>query len=567
MIFAPIALALLFIVGLLLGPTILNQAAEAGEHIWAVCFQDARSINDLVPLIWYTGLAVTALGAVGTAVFLGRRGQLDGRIGMMTGAMLVFGLMTTLSNGVTPTAYAQGTDSCLRRDGSLAMTGNLNMDGNLVLNIGNAATDFNSTGGLTLADALTVDSGGIDITGESTITGGATTTALLTVTAGGASITGDEALDGDLDFTGAQEISTTAGNLTVAPAGNLILEDGLNLIGTTTEDRLTRGLAIDQTGADDGALILSDSTDVDNGAISSRSEGTYLTAQKNSGTEGGAIIVATAEDGGAAAQVLVFHAEGGTPNTTKTTAGRASFEFLAREHDGDASFAAATANANIFAFRANPGGSIETILLADEDGDLFLPRASNIYLTTDQEATGAGALVMGDTTDVTVLGTNTGAIWADDVAGTVEVFATDEAGNDTQLSPHPADFLEGTSLDCAYPWAFHSRNDYLGKEVYVDWCAFIMAVEALTGQTFMFVHDIPKRDWNADQVDRATKTNTQRKAILDEMDRLYDALALTADGDEQSKIIARLDELADALPGIYVPEQPPNWLKSRGVGQ
>ena len=46
----------------------------------------------------------------------------------------------------------------------------------------------------------------------------------LTVTTGGASVTGDLTLDGDLDFTGAQNITTTADNLTLSPTGNLIID-------------------------------------------------------------------------------------------------------------------------------------------------------------------------------------------------------------------------------------------------------------------------------------------------------------------------------------------------------
>ena len=48
-------------------------------------------------------------------------------------------------------------------------------------------------------------------------TGGASIT-------GNSSVTGDLTLDGDLDFTGAQNITTTADNLTLSPTGNLIID-------------------------------------------------------------------------------------------------------------------------------------------------------------------------------------------------------------------------------------------------------------------------------------------------------------------------------------------------------
>ncbi|HOK15141.1 MAG TPA: hypothetical protein PK007_09520, partial [Candidatus Kapabacteria bacterium] len=51
------------------------------------------------------------------------------------------------------------------------MSGNINMNNNLITNIGNSGTNFLSNGGLTLANALTVSAGGINITGNSTIAG------------------------------------------------------------------------------------------------------------------------------------------------------------------------------------------------------------------------------------------------------------------------------------------------------------------------------------------------------------------------------------------------------------
>jgi len=58
---------------------------------------------------------------------------------------------------------------------------------------------------------LSVDDGTDDVD----FTGGITTGTANT-------FTGDLALDGDLDFTGAQDISTTAGNLTITPAGGKV---------------------------------------------------------------------------------------------------------------------------------------------------------------------------------------------------------------------------------------------------------------------------------------------------------------------------------------------------------
>ncbi|MEK7067943.1 MAG: hypothetical protein AAB956_03010, partial [Patescibacteria group bacterium] len=83
-----------------------------------------------------------------------------------TSTLNVTGL-TTLGNAST-TALTVSGNSYLA---TTTLSGILNMGNNLIQNIGVAGTDFTGTGGLTLADALTVSSGGINATGDTTITG------------------------------------------------------------------------------------------------------------------------------------------------------------------------------------------------------------------------------------------------------------------------------------------------------------------------------------------------------------------------------------------------------------
>lgn len=64
-----------------------------------------------------------------------------------------------------------------------ALSGALDMSNNPILNIGAAGTDFTATGGLNLADALTISAGGASITGNFALTGNITST-------GSASFTG-----------------------------------------------------------------------------------------------------------------------------------------------------------------------------------------------------------------------------------------------------------------------------------------------------------------------------------------------------------------------------------------
>jgi hypothetical protein len=91
------------------------------------------------------------------------------------------------------------------------------------------------------------------------------------------------------------------------------------------------------------------------------------------------------------------------------------------------------------------------------------------------------------------------SLFSDVNGGTAEAWVMDGAGNQTMFSPHPNDHLANVSKECELPWAFFSQNAFLGKEVYVNFCDLILALELLTGQKFMHVREIedrPKRDWD-----------------------------------------------------------------------
>ena len=148
---------------------------------------------------------------------------------------------------------------------------------------------------------------------------------------------------------------------------------------------------------------------------------------------------------------------------------------------------------------------------------------------------GRAGIILPDDTAISGLFPNQAGLYADDVAGTVEVFAIDEAGNRAQLSPHPSSLLDTIpQQDCEYPWGFHSANEYLGKEILVDWCGAVSALQQLTGKQFMFVFDIPKQDWYEPKF-RAC-------------DKAFDSLPRS----ERADFTCEVDD-------------PPLWLRERGV--
>ncbi len=85
-------------------------------------------------------------------------------------------------------------------------------------------------------------------------------------------------------------------------------------------------------------------------------------------------------------------------------------------------------------------------------------------------------------------------VYAEDVGGSAELRVRDEAGNVTTLSPHNFEGFE-PDPDDPFPWSYHSRNPFLGQEIWVDMSGAIRAVEKLTGQTFIHRRAIERADW------------------------------------------------------------------------
>ena len=78
---------------------------------------------------------------------------------------------------------------------------------------------------------------------------------------------------------------------------------------------------------------------------------------------------------------------------------------------------------------ANAAGTLVVGLARSADGQVKVTDGS----------TGGGSLVFPQIAAKPTLGSNQGAIYSKDVAGTAEVFVEDEAGNETQVSPHAKD--------------------------------------------------------------------------------------------------------------------------------
>ena len=64
-LFALIGGVLFLVMGLVLSTTILDQAATSGGSANIGSFSGAQSVNDLIPLLYYFGLAVGSMTLIG----------------------------------------------------------------------------------------------------------------------------------------------------------------------------------------------------------------------------------------------------------------------------------------------------------------------------------------------------------------------------------------------------------------------------------------------------------------------------------------------------------------------
>lgn len=178
------------------------------------------------------------------------------------------------------------------------MNGNINMNNNLITNIGNQGTNFLSNGGLTLANALTVSSGGINITGNSTVNG------LLTIN-GGLNVSGNSVINGTLSglsglsSSGTITFSSLAANSIVRTAtggqlitGNVNLNDDVTGVlsvarggtGITTTPSNGQLLIGNGTGFTLNTLTAGSNVNIDNSAGS-----ITISVQANSATSAGVV--------------------------------------------------------------------------------------------------------------------------------------------------------------------------------------------------------------------------------------------------------------------------------------
>jgi len=108
-------------------------------------------------------------------------------------------------------------------------------------------------------------------------------------------------------------------------------------------------------------------------------------------------------------------------------------------------------------------------------------------------------------------GTNAARLYAKDNGGTAEVYVKDEAGNETQISPHAANAPFAADLTDPFPHVIHERNAYVGVERFINISRLAYLVQALLPHEKIVVErDLPQSEW----LDWQTEQNKLQAAYM-----------------------------------------------------
>ena len=187
-----------------------------------------------------------------------------------------------------------------------------------------------------------------------------------------------------------------------------------------------------------------------------------------------------------------------------------------------------------------------------------------IGTTTPGGSTTVGTKVLSIANGTEPVGGRDGQIslFSKDVSNSAELFVMDEAGNKTQLSPHPTDFLDTLPIaDRPFPWAYRSENEYLGKRISVDLAGLVAAVEQLTGKKFMFIEDIPQRSWDADQEAQRLAREKEIQNALQQVAELEQKIVAEENEDKKQELVKQKEAIV--IPEPYVKREPPKWIADR----
>jgi hypothetical protein len=186
--------------------------------------------------------------------------------------------------------------------------------------------------------------------------------------------------------------------------------------------------------------------------------------------------------------MAVYYVAGWTSAGAFST-GNCAHLFIAREN-----FTSTNQGAS-FVFQSVPTGTN----VASQTLHITASLGLHLGPTYSVPSTGTVVMTFDDGTAPSGMATNTAGLYANNVGSTVEMFAIDEAGAATQISPHGFELFTPEPGE-PYPWSYSSKNDYLGEEVNIDLSKLARLVEVLTGEKIIHRRSYaPTRNWADDQ--------------------------------------------------------------------
>ena len=148
----------------------------------------------------------------------------------------------------------------------------------------------------------------------------------------------------------------------------------------------------------------------------------------------------------------------------------------------------------------------------------------------------------------------------------------DEAGNETQISPHARD-SPGAAIDAdssvAVPVVIKHRNEFLGTEEWIHLSALAKAVERLTGEKFVYARDLPpaeKKDWATVQAEHVAQSEAAHAEAIarrdEEIPKLAAERAKAKDDATRAEIDKRKAKLGK-LPPVLRAKPAPEFLRTK----
>jgi len=168
-------------------------------------------------------------------------------------------------------------------------------------------------------------------------------------------------------------------NMVEAATDYLQLLSGLNFIGDNVNTKMTRGLTINQLGADD-EIFARKSSDVAHGVTDYAETDTYGLDLKAHSTEGG-LEIRGLSGGERAINLVAYYT---TDDTGKDVNANAPIQFNVYKKSGTGR-GNMGADANAVAIKVYRGGASDTVWILDEDGDIW--QDGNLYIGGGNDAT------------------------------------------------------------------------------------------------------------------------------------------------------------------------------------